>query len=209
MKFISSRLTLYSTGTFKIQYTAKHTNLFLEQVQTNVISGFTPNSTSPDANFGKCLQCAAIDRARYKVTPTIARSDFCTTCFQQYCFNSSNPPSQTEIVGRKYAFVDPDPQGVSKVEGFLGEHKTPLIVGLVFLVLTIIVIVFGLYVFLDLPGLVRRTLIFFLRRRWWKNRRDRKYKRLTMQAEESDAPWKAYSDRLGSFELPAREQRKA
>lgn len=174
-------------------------------MHANTISGFTPNSTSPDSNFGKCLQCAAIDRARFKVSPVISRSDFCSTCFKQYCFDPNNPPSSSEIVGRKYAFVDPDPQGVSKVEGFLGEHKVPLIVGLALLVLVIVAAVFGLCVFgfFDLPS---DTHIFSLCSRWWKVRRDRKYKRLTMQAEESDAPWKAYSDRLGSFELPAREQ---
>lgn len=129
-------------------------------MHANTISGFTPNSTSPDSNFGKCLQCAAIDRARFKVSPVISRSDFCSTCFKQYCFDPANPPSSSEIVGRKYAFVDPDPQGVSKVEGFLGEHKVPLIVGLVLLVLVIVAAVFGLCVFGVL--ICRQILIYLL-----------------------------------------------
>ncbi|KAI5118461.1 hypothetical protein M0805_006280 [Coniferiporia weirii] len=176
-----------NTGTFKIQYTGKHSTIFLDQAHDSTILGFTPNSSDPDANFGKCLQCAAIDRARYKVTPVVSRSDFCSACFKQYCFDQSNPPSESEIVGRKYQFVDPDPQGISKVEDFLSEHKVPIIVGSVALVIVI------------------AAAIVFLRK--WAARRNRKYKRLTLEAEESDAPWKAYSDRLGSFEMPERQQK--
>jgi len=174
-----------NSDTFKLSYTEKFTTLFLDQAHNNTIGGFTPNSTAPDPNWGKCLQCAAIDRARYKVTPVVQRSSTCSACFSQYCFDPQNPPSSSEIVGRKYTFVDPDPQGVSKVEGFLSKSKVPLIVGLVLLVLVIVASIFLL--------------------RWWKAVKDRKYRRLTMEAEEADAPWKAYGNRLGSFELAARE----
>ena len=98
-----------------------------------------PNATGADPNFGRCLQCGAIDRARYKVEPVIPRSDFCETCFQQYCYDPNNPPSASEIVGRKLQFVDPDPQGISKVEGFLTKDKVGLIIGLVLVAVTVIV----------------------------------------------------------------------
>ena len=131
-------LSLYSTGTFKLSYTNIHTTLFLDQAHTNTLSGFTPNSTGPDSNFGVCLQCAAIDRARYKVSPIVERSETCQTCFTKYCFDPNNPPNGGEIVGRKLVFVDPDPQGLSKVEGFLGRAKIGLIVGLSLLVVALL-----------------------------------------------------------------------
>lgn len=52
-------------------------------------------------------------------------------------------------------------------------------------------------------------LLSIFKRRWWKARRDRQYNRLSVIADESDAPWKAYSDRLGSFEMPRREPGKS
>lgn len=106
------------------------------------MSGFVPNEKGSDPNFGKCLQCAAIDRARYKVSPVVDRSDTCNTCFDQYCFSPASPPSSSEIVGRKYAFVDPDPQGVSKVSDFFDDHKVPIILGIVGVVLVIIAAIF-------------------------------------------------------------------
>ena len=133
-----------NTGTFQIQYTLKQTTVFLNQVQNNTMSGFVPNAQGSDPNFGKCLQCAAIDRARYKVSPVANRSDFCTTCFNQYCFSPADPPSQSEIVGRKYVFVDPDPQGASKVEDFFEAHKVPIILGSVGLVVAVIAAIFVL-----------------------------------------------------------------
>ncbi|KAG5650185.1 hypothetical protein H0H81_000391, partial [Sphagnurus paluster] len=63
-----------NTATFQLSYTRKHQELFFSQVYNNTLSGFTPNANTPDPNFGTCLQCAVIDRARTKVTPTIPRS---------------------------------------------------------------------------------------------------------------------------------------
>ncbi|KAI0066051.1 phospholipase B [Artomyces pyxidatus] len=120
-----------NTGTFKLQYTPKHTELFLDLVHNNTIGGFVPNSNSPDPNFGRCLQCAAIDRARYHLSPPLARSSFCMQCFTQYCFDPNNKTSSSELPNRKLVFVDPDPQGVSKVEGFLGHSKIPIIFGFI------------------------------------------------------------------------------
>lgn len=120
----TTKLTIFSsTPTFQLSYTQKHTQLFLDQVQSNTISGFTPNANTPDPNWGICLQCAAIDRARFKLNPILARSAICTQCFQQYCYDPQEPPSKAELPGRKLTFVDPDPQGVSKVEGFFNKNK--------------------------------------------------------------------------------------
>ncbi|EJD02796.1 phospholipase B [Fomitiporia mediterranea MF3/22] len=127
-----------NTNTFQIQYTEKHSRLFLDQAQNMTTNGFIPNLKGADKNFGMCFQCAAIDRARYKQTPVIPRSDICTNCFKQYCFDPSNPPSKSEIVGRHYEFVDPDPQGASKVKDFFAAHKAPFIAGIVLLFILII-----------------------------------------------------------------------
>ncbi|KAI0268896.1 phospholipase B [Gloeopeniophorella convolvens] len=118
-----------NTGTFKLQYTPKHTQLFLDQVHANTIGGFTPNATTPDANFGRCVQCAALDRARLRLSPPPARSPLCSACFTQYCYDPSNKTSVSELPGRKLVFVDPDPQGASAVEGFLSHSKLPIALG--------------------------------------------------------------------------------
>ncbi len=95
-----------------------------------MIGGFVPGTNSPDPNFGKCMQCAAIDRARLKTSPPLQqRSAFCQTCFAQYCFDPNNLTSAAQLPGRKLAFVDPDPQGVSAVTGFLSDSKLAIILG--------------------------------------------------------------------------------
>ncbi|KAH9011013.1 phospholipase B [Lactarius pseudohatsudake] len=118
-----------NTGTFKLDYTPLHTQLFLDQVHANVIGGFVPNTNAPDPNFGKCTQCAAIDRARLKTSPPLQRSTFCQACFAQYCFDPNNLTSAAQLPGRKLAFVDPDPQGVSAVTGFLSDSKLAILLG--------------------------------------------------------------------------------
>jgi len=132
-----------NTDTFRLDYTQKHTQIFLDQVHASVIGGFIPNTNSPDPNFGKCLQCAAIDRARYKVKPLLARSSFCTQCFQRYCFDPNNLTSASELPGRKLTFVDPDPEGVAAVSGFLSRSK----LGLIFGFITALLVVAALSVF--------------------------------------------------------------
>ncbi|KAL5528334.1 hypothetical protein ACEPAF_7470 [Sanghuangporus sanghuang] len=176
-----------NTNTFKIQYTEKHSKLFIDQARNLSFSGFNPNILGADPSFGTCFQCAAIDRARYKSNPVIPRSDICTNCFKQYCFNPDSPPSSSAIIDRKYTFVDPDPQGVNKVQSFFSRHKAPIIAGAVGLVVIIIASIFMI-----------RSL---------KAKKEAKYKRLSVLANESDAPWKAYSERLGSFELSGREHK--
>jgi lysophospholipase len=127
----------YSTPTLKLEYTQKHTRLFLDQVFANTIGGFVPNKNTPDPDFGRCLQCAAIDRARYKMTPPLVRSDFCAQCFEQYCFDQNNPPSSSELPGRKLAFVDPDPHGTSSLPQFLSQSKVGIILGFIGAILVI------------------------------------------------------------------------
>lgn len=117
---------------------------------TNTISGFKPNTNDPDPNFATCLQCAAIDRGRLKVSPPIPRSDACTKCFQQYCYDPQNPPSKDVLTGRKLDFVDPDPEGFSKLGGFFSRNKFALIGGLVGLVALLGLMIGGLYV--DFPS---------------------------------------------------------
>ncbi|THH05817.1 hypothetical protein EW145_g4517 [Phellinidium pouzarii] len=138
-----------NTDTFKLSYTDIHTSLFLDQIQAVTRGGFVPNEKGADPNFGNCLQCAAIDRARYKVNPTVPRSSICSQCFQQYCYDQGNPPAASEIVGRTLAFKDPDPQGVSQVEGFLSKNKIALILGLVGLAVVTIASIFLIFEFSD------------------------------------------------------------
>jgi lysophospholipase len=126
-----------STPTFKLDYTQLHTRLFVDQVHANIIGGFVPNTDSPDPNFGNCLQCIAIDRARYNVNPPLARSSICTQCLQQYCFDPNNLTSLSALPGRKLNFVDPDPQGIAAVKNFLSRGKVGLILGFVALTLAI------------------------------------------------------------------------
>ncbi|KAJ6586847.1 phospholipase B [Mycena vulgaris] len=176
-----------NTATFTLSYPLKHTQLFLDQVHLLTISGFTPNANTPDPNFGICLQCAAVDRARMKVTPAVPRSSICSQCFQQYCFDPLHPPSQSELPNRKLTFKDPTPQGLSKVEGFLGTNKFKLLGGLIGLVVFIAALSGGLI--------------------WWKKRRDRQiqYKSVSNFHDDTDTArmQQRYSDYHAEvYELP-------
>lgn len=137
-------MILGSTPTFQLSYTLKHTQLFLDQVHRNIISGFTPNSNVPDPNWGFCLQCAAIDRARLKVVEVVPRSALCSQCFEQYCYNPSKPPSQSILPNRSFMFVDPDPQGIDAVTGFFDENKFKFIGALAGLVAFLVALIVGL-----------------------------------------------------------------
>jgi len=128
-----------STGSFKTSYSATHQELFLDQVYASATSGFLPGQLGSDSSFPRCLQCAAIDRARLATKPPTARSDFCSTCFKQYCFDAANPPSDKDLPGRKFKFVDPTPSALSKAEAFFKKHGLQLAIGLgVAVVLSII-----------------------------------------------------------------------
>ena len=135
-----------SSATFKLDYPLLHTRLFLDQVHANTIGGFVPYTNSPDPDFGKCLQCVAIDRARYNVNPPADRSSICARCLHQYCFDPNNLTSTSELPGRKLNFVDPSPEGVSAVTGFLAQGRVPLILGFLGLALVVAAISTFLYV---------------------------------------------------------------
>jgi len=175
-----------NTPTFQLQYTPKQQRVLFDQIFNNTISGFVPNTNNADPNFGKCLQCAAVDRARYKLSPTINRSDFCQTCFTQYCFDPQHPPSLSEVPHRQQTFVDPDPQGL---EDFLSRNESKLIGGVVGLVIFIALLVGGLV--------------------WWKKRRDKQfqahYQQVSALHEEEERTMNRYSQyvRPDSYEMPS------
>lgn len=63
-----------------------------------------------------------------KATPVVGRSAFCGQCFQQYCFDPSNPPNKGELPNRQQAFVDPDAEAL---KSFFQRHKGAIIGGIV------------------------------------------------------------------------------
>ncbi|KAF9013962.1 hypothetical protein BDQ17DRAFT_1230461, partial [Cyathus striatus] len=133
-----------NTNTFKLSYTQKFTQLFLDQTHANTVGGFVPNTNSPDPDFGKCIQCAAIDRARFKEKPSIARSDICSQCFGRYCYDDQNPPSSSVLPNRKTKNMDPDPQGPDTAKDFLSKHKGLVIGGFIVLAVLLIGSITGL-----------------------------------------------------------------
>lgn len=172
-----------SSDTFRLTYTQKFSRIFFDQVFANVVSGFVPNTNDADPNFGLCLQCAAVDRARYKASPVIERSDFCKTCLKQYCYDETSPPSRKELPNRKLAFVDPDPQGVLS---FLGRNKFKLLGG----VIALVALIGGL-----IAGLI-----------WWKKRKQKaQYQRVNDLHDELGTPGNKYASYVrpeSSYELP-------
>jgi len=126
-----------STGDLQLSYSPLSTTVFINQAFQNTLGGFKPNTTSPDPGWGKCLQCAALDRARLKLTPPPQRSDTCAQCFSQYCYDPSNPPSASALPGRDYVYSNPDPGGVDKVEAFLDQNEGAIIGGSVAVVCVI------------------------------------------------------------------------
>ncbi|GJJ05861.1 hypothetical protein Clacol_000048 [Clathrus columnatus] len=129
-----------NTGAFQLSYSAIHQQQFFNQTFLGATCGFVPNTTSIDINFPSCLKCAAIDRARLTTTPPIQRSAICQQCFDRYCFNPADPPSNKDFPGRQFILVDPTPSTLSKVQAFIQKHGVPL-----FVVLGIVLVLsFGL-----------------------------------------------------------------
>ncbi|KAJ3725767.1 phospholipase B [Lentinula raphanica] len=93
--------------TTQLQFEVNETQNILDQAYANTIGGFVPNANTPDPNWGRCLQCAAVDRSRSKASPTIERSAFCATCFSQYCYDPSNLSSSSELPNRKLTYAGP------------------------------------------------------------------------------------------------------
>ncbi|KAJ7594761.1 phospholipase B [Mycena floridula] len=131
-----------NTATFRLSYTPKHVQLFLDQVFDQMVQGFTPNANTPDANYPICLQCAAVDRARLRAS--VNRSDICTKCFQQYCYDPKNPPSKNILPNRRLTFVDPDPQGLDRLIAFFEDNKFKMIGAMVGFVAALGLLIGGL-----------------------------------------------------------------
>lgn len=85
-----------------------------------------------------------MDRAR---PSTLVRSSICEQCFEQYCYDPNNPPSKSELPGRKLIFVDPDPQGLDALEGFLGKNKLKLVGAFIGLAAFVAILIGGLQVY--------------------------------------------------------------
>ncbi|KDQ08020.1 hypothetical protein BOTBODRAFT_148881 [Botryobasidium botryosum FD-172 SS1] len=126
-----------NTDTFKLQYTKLHTTLFLDAAHKSTTSGFVPGAMGADPNWGRCLQCAALDRARYKSSPVIPRSTFCQQCFSQYCYDPKSSSAPGAVVGRKTLLVDPDPPESESI--LAGPYKiaviaVPVVVGVLIVI---------------------------------------------------------------------------
>ena len=141
---IAIYLLLFSSGTFKLTYVPWHTSQFLSQSESTAINGFLDGQLGADPEYGTCLQCAAIDRARLKTNPVTPRSDICSSCFKKYCYDPENPPPEGQIVGRRFKFKDPDPFGIKT---FLNEHKPGVIVVAVIVALGLIATITGCVMF--------------------------------------------------------------
>jgi lysophospholipase len=194
-------MSSFSTGTFDLSYTNTQSRSFLDSVHANVLGGFTPNSNAADPNFGKCLQCAALDRARTKGNNTITRSAFCQTCFSQYCYDPNSPPSNSTLPNRKLNFVNPDPQGAAKIELFLRRNEGGFIGGLVGLLVFVGLLVGGLCVFFA-QKYARIRVLTVSDRLWLRKRKQRRmaaYRRVASlhageEYEVADVPpWQQYT----------------
>ena len=122
---------IFSTGDTQFSYTSMFTAVFINQAFMNTLGSFKPNTISPDPNWGKCLQCVAIDRA------VPARSNVCAQCFEQYCYDPTDPPSKAELPSRQLSFVNPDPGGLDKIDQWLERNKASLAGWIVAVVLII------------------------------------------------------------------------
>jgi len=113
-----------NTGTFQLQYTRLHTTLFLDAAHKSTTSGFVPGATGADPKWGLCMQCAAVDRARYKSSPLIPRSTFCQQCFSQYCYDPKSSAAPGTVINRKTLLVAPDSP---ESESILAHYKVEII----------------------------------------------------------------------------------
>ncbi|KAG9053771.1 Lysophospholipase 1 [Serendipita sp. 407] len=118
-------LPVTNTDTFKLTYTDRHSELFLDQAFGTATSGFVPGQLGADPEWAQCLQCAVVDRQRFKHQPVIPRSQQCQRCFSRYCYDPANPPraEDLKVVGRQFKFTDPDPQ-----KGFFERNKKTIII---------------------------------------------------------------------------------
>ncbi|MBW0506331.1 hypothetical protein O181_046046 [Austropuccinia psidii MF-1] len=76
-----------NTGTFKLQYSKKNTQAFIEStMQATAQPVFRPNQT--DNDWPTCLSCALIERTRNRMN--VPRSSTCQICFKRYCYSDSS-----------------------------------------------------------------------------------------------------------------------
>ena len=137
-------LSLFSSGTFKLSYAPWHTSQFLSQARATTTDGFLEGQLGADPEFGTCLQCAAIDRARLKTNPVTPRSGICSGCFKKYCYDPQNPPPEGQIVGRRFKFKDPDPFGL---KSFYMTHKAHVIIAAIIVGVGLIATITGCVMF--------------------------------------------------------------
>ena len=141
---IAKYLLLFSSGTFQLTYAPWHTSKFLSQAKSTAMDGFLEGQLGPDPEYGTCLQCAAIDRARLKTNPVTPRSAICSSCFKKYCYDPQNPPPEGQIVGRRLKFKNPDPFGAKT---FYRGNKTGVITVAVLAALGLIATITGCVMF--------------------------------------------------------------
>ncbi|KAF8271280.1 hypothetical protein EI94DRAFT_1698239 [Lactarius quietus] len=68
---LNSNDPMSNTGTFKIEYMPLYTQLSLNQVHANVISGFVPSTKLPNPNFSKCTLCSTIEHSNVESLSTL------------------------------------------------------------------------------------------------------------------------------------------
>ena len=152
--------------------------MFLDQAQAIAFSGFMEGQVGPDPDYGTCLQCAAIDRARLKTSPVTPRSAVCASCFKKYCYAPEDPPREGQIVGRRLKFKDPDPP----LNRFYERNVSAVLVGAV---------VAGLAFLASLAGCV----IFWRRRSQRRTAGSVAYRPMP---GGGNAEWSAYLDLQGA-----------
>jgi lysophospholipase len=110
-----------------------------------------------------------------------------------YCFDPNNLTSVSELPGRKLGFVNPDPQGVAAVSGFLSRSKTALILSF----LAVLLIVAGLSAFLCVhfplaleSELIPTSYVFSFGSIWRKRRsRGAEYHEVKVLHSEDEPPF--------------------
>lgn len=123
---VTGEAPVTNPDSFQLRFSDKHTSLFLDQAYQTATSGFIPGQLGADPEWAKCLQCAMVDRQRYRTVPAFPpRSAICNQCFTRYCFDPASPPSPENlaVVGRQTKFTDPDPQ-----PSFFERHKKVILI---------------------------------------------------------------------------------
>ncbi|KAJ7092844.1 lysophospholipase [Mycena belliarum] len=75
-----------NTSTFQSVYTADALHGMLDQTFVVATQGAAVGGALEDAEWGACLACAVVDRARAR--QGVKRSGVCTTCFARYCWEA-------------------------------------------------------------------------------------------------------------------------